>query len=346
MPEFDYESRIVAPEYAPADRDIDTSLRPKTLAEYIGQEKVKENLEIYIKAAKLRGESLDHCLLYGPPGLGKTTLAGIIANEMNVNLRVTSGPAIEKQGDLAALLTNLNEGDVLFIDEIHRLSRSIEEVLYPAMEDFALDIIIGKGPSARSIRLDLPRFTLVGATTRSGQLTAPLRDRFGVLMRLELYTPAQLAEIVTRSAGILDIQIEYDGALEIASRSRGTPRIANRLLKRVRDIAQVEHNGMITKDVARLALSRFEIDELGLDDFDRKMLTTIIKTYGGGPVGLDTLAAAVGEDSVTIEDVYEPYLMQIGFLSRTNRGRCVTGAAYDHLGIPHDGADPGEQMSF
>lgn len=346
MPEFDYESRIVAPEYTPVDSDIDTSLRPKMLTEYIGQDKVKKNLDIYIKAAKLRNESLDHCLLYGPPGLGKTTLAGIIANEMGVNLRVTSGPAIEKQGDLAALLTNLNEGDVLFIDEIHRLSRSIEEVLYPAMEDFALDIIIGKGPSARSIRLDLPHFTLVGATTRSGQLTAPLRDRFGVLLRLELYSPEQLADIVTRSAGILNISIEREGALEIASRSRGTPRIANRLLKRVRDIAQVEHDGVITERIAQLALSRFEIDELGLDDFDRRMLTTIIKTYGGGPVGLDTLAAAVGEDSVTIEDVYEPYLMQIGFLSRTNRGRCVTAAAYDHLGIAHGNAVSGDQLSI
>ncbi len=335
MAETDYEGRFVAPEYTPADNEIDLSLRPKVFSEYIGQEKVKENLDIYIKAAKLRNESLDHCLLYGPPGLGKTTLAGIIANEMGVNLRVTSGPAIEKQGDLAALLTNLNEGDVLFIDEIHRLSRSIEEVLYPAMEDFALDIIIGKGPSARSIRLDLPHFTLVGATTRSGQLTAPLRDRFGVLLRLELYTPDELADIVTRSAGILNIKIERDGALEIASRSRGTPRIANRLLKRVRDIAQVEYKGIITEEIARLALSRFEIDELGLDDFDRRMLKTIIKTYNGGPVGLDTLAAAVGEDSITIEDVYEPYLMQIGFLSRTNRGRCVTTAAYEHLGFSH-----------
>ncbi len=346
MSEFDYESRIVAPEYTPVDSDIDTSLRPKTLTEYIGQDKVKENLDIYIKAAKLRGESLDHCLLYGPPGLGKTTLAGIIANEMGVNLRVTSGPAIEKQGDLAALLTNLNEGDVLFIDEIHRLSRSIEEILYPAMEDYALDIIIGKGPSARSIRLDLPRFTLVGATTRSGQLTAPLRDRFGVLLRLELYTPEQLADIVTRSAGILNIGIEHDGALEIASRSRGTPRIANRLLKRVRDIAQVEYDGVITEAIAQNALQRFEIDELGLDDFDRRMLTTIIKTYNGGPVGLDTLAAAVGEDSITIEDVYEPYLMQIGFLSRTNRGRCVTHAAYEHLGIPHGNCECAEQMKL
>lgn len=344
MQEFDFENRIVTPEYTSSDIDTEISLRPKMLTEYIGQDKAKENLEIYIKAAKLRGESLDHCLLYGPPGLGKTTLAGIIANEMGVNLRVTSGPAIEKQGDLAALLTNLNEGDVLFIDEIHRLSRSVEEVLYPAMEDFALDIIIGKGPSARSIRLDLPKFTLVGATTRSGQLTAPLRDRFGVLLRLELYTPEQLAQIVTRSAGILNIGIEPDGALEIASRSRGTPRIANRLLKRVRDIAQVEYNGVITEDIARLALSRFEIDELGLDDFDRKMLTTIIKTYNGGPVGLDTIAAAVGEDSITVEDVYEPYLMQIGFLSRTNRGRCATAAAYDHLGIPHGNCDCAEQM--
>lgn len=346
MPEFDYESRIVAPEYTPVDSDIDTSLRPKTLTEYVGQDKVKENLNIYIKAAKLRGESLDHCLLYGPPGLGKTTLAGIIANEMGVNLRVTSGPAIEKQGDLAALLTNLNEGDVLFIDEIHRLSRSIEEILYPAMEDYALDIIIGKGPSARSIRLDLPKFTLVGATTRSGQLTAPLRDRFGVLLRLELYTPEQLADIVIRSAGILNIAIEKEGALEIASRSRGTPRIANRLLKRVRDIAQVEYDGVITEEIAQSALSRFEIDELGLDDFDRRMLSTIIKTYNGGPVGLDTLSAAIGEDSVTIEDVYEPYLMQIGFLSRTNRGRCVTAAAYEHLGIPFGNGNCCDQLTI
>lgn len=346
MNDQDFESRIVAPEFTSLDSEIDTSLRPKMLTEYVGQDKVKENLDIYIKAAKLRGESLDHCLLYGPPGLGKTTLAGIIANEMGVNLRVTSGPAIEKQGDLAALLTNLNEGDVLFIDEIHRLSRSIEEILYPAMEDFALDIIIGKGPSARSIRLDLPKFTLVGATTRSGQLTAPLRDRFGVLLRLELYTPEQLADIITRSAGILNVGIEREGALEIASRSRGTPRIANRLLKRVRDIAQVEFDGVVTEEIAQNALSRFEIDELGLDDFDRRMLTTIIKTYNGGPVGLDTLAAAVGEDSITIEDVYEPYLMQIGFLSRTNRGRCVTELAYEHLGIPHGNSDGGGQMKF
>lgn len=346
MPEFDYESRIVAPEYSPVDNEIDTSLRPKMLTEYVGQDKVKENLNIAIKAAKLRGESLEHCLLYGPPGLGKTTLANIIANEMGVNIRVTSGPAIEKQGDLAALLTNLNEGDVLFIDEIHRLSRSIEEVLYSAMEDFALDIIIGKGPSARSIRLDLPKFTLIGATTRSGQLTAPLRARFGLHLRLDLYTPEQLADIVSRSAGILNIGIDKDGALEIASRSRGTPRIANRLLKRVRDIAQVEYDGYITDEIAGNALSRFEIDELGLDDFDRRLLTTIIKTYSGGPVGLDTLAAALGDESITIEEVYEPYLMQIGFLSRTTRGRCVTNLAYEHLGLPHGNAECCDQMKF
>ncbi|MBE6799244.1 MAG: Holliday junction branch migration DNA helicase RuvB [Ruminococcaceae bacterium] len=340
MTETDFESRIVAPEFTSLDTDIDKSLRPRTLIDYIGQDKVKENLDIYMKAARLRGESLDHCLLYGPPGLGKTTLAGIIANEMGVNLRVTSGPAIEKQGDLAALLTNLSEGDILFIDEIHRLSRSVEEVLYSAMEDFALDIIIGKGPSARSIRLDLPHFTLVGATTRSGQLTAPLRDRFGVLLRLELYTPEQLAGIIRRSAGILGVELDDDGALEIASRSRGTPRIANRLLKRVRDIAQVEYDGCITEGVAQSALRRFEIDELGLDEFDRRMLSTIITTYNGGPVGLETLAAALGEEAITIEDVYEPYLMQIGYLSRTHRGRCVTKAAYEHLGIAYN--DPAE----
>lgn len=331
--EMDFENRIVSPDYSYAEDDGELSLRPKSLSEYIGQDKVKENLNIYIKAALQRKESLDHVLLYGPPGLGKTTLSGIIAKEMGVNLRVTSGPAIEKQGDLVAILTSLNEGDVLFIDEIHRLSRNVEEILYPAMEDFSLDIILGKGPSARSIRLDVPHFTLVGATTRSGQLTAPLRDRFGVLLRLELYTPEQLAQIVTRSAGILGIEIEHDGALEIASRSRGTPRIANRLLRRVRDIAQVEYDGIITESTARAALSRFEIDELGLDDFDRKMLSTIITNYSGGPVGLDTLAAALGEEAVTIEDVYEPYLMQIGFLTRTARGRCVTKLAYDHLGI-------------
>ncbi len=331
--EMDFENRIVSPDYSYTEDDGELTLRPKTLDDYIGQDKVKDNLRIYIKAALQRNESLDHVLLYGPPGLGKTTLSGIIAREMGVNLRVTSGPAIEKQGDLVAILTSLNQGDVLFIDEIHRLSRNVEEILYPAMEDFSLDIILGKGPSARSIRLDVPHFTLVGATTRSGQLTAPLRDRFGVLLRLELYTPEQLAQIVTRSAGILGIEIEQDGALEIASRSRGTPRIANRLLRRVRDIAQVEYDGVITEEVARKALSRFEIDELGLDDFDRKMLSTIITNYSGGPVGLDTLAAAMGEEAVTIEDVYEPYLMQIGFLTRTARGRCVTKLAYDHLDI-------------
>ena len=335
--EMDFENRIVSPDYSFAEDDGERSLRPKSLSEYIGQDKVKENLSIYIKAALQRKEPLDHVLLYGPPGLGKTTLSGIIAKEMGVNLRVTSGPAIEKQGDLVAILTSLNEGDVLFIDEIHRLPRNVEEILYPAMEDFSLDIILGKGPSARSIRLDVPKFTLVGATTRSGQLTAPLRDRFGVLLRLELYTPEQLAQIVTRSAGILGIETEYDGALEIASRSRGTPRIANRLLRRVRDIAQIQFDGVITEKTARAALSRFEIDELGLDDFDRKMLSTIIKNYSGGPVGLDTLAAAMGEEAVTIEDVYEPYLMQIGFLTRTARGRCVTKLAYDHLSIPMSG---------
>ncbi len=333
---MDFENRIVSPEYSVNDDDTELSLRPKTLDDYVGQDKAKDNLSIYIKAARQRNESLDHVLLYGPPGLGKTTLSGIIAREMGVNLRVTSGPAIEKQGDLVAILTSLNEGDVLFIDEIHRLSRNVEEILYPAMEDFSLDIILGKGPSARSIRLDVPHFTLVGATTRSGQLTAPLRDRFGVLLRLELYTPEQLGQIVKRSAGILGIPIDDEGALEIASRSRGTPRIANRLLKRVRDIAQIEFDGVINVEVAQSALARFEIDELGLDDFDRKMLTAIINNYSGGPVGLDTLAAAVGEEAITIEDVYEPYLMQIGFLTRTPRGRCVTQQAYDHLGVKNN----------
>ena len=333
MEEMDFENRIVTPEYTSFDDETEVSLRPMRLDDYIGQDKAKENLSIYIKAAKQRNESLDHVLLYGPPGLGKTTLSNIIAKEMGVNIRVTSGPAIEKQGDLVAILTNLAEGDVLFIDEIHRLPRQVEEILYPAMEDYSLDIIIGKGPAARSIRLDIPHFTLVGATTRSGQLSAPLRDRFGVLLRLELYTPEQLAKIVERSAGILGIPIDNDGALEIASRSRGTPRIANRLLKRVRDIAEVEYNGSISFEVAHGALKRFEIDELGLDDFDRRMLSTIINNYNGGPVGLDTLAAAVGEESITIEDVYEPYLMQIGFLVRTGRGRCVTPAAYRHLDL-------------
>ena len=331
--DFDYEERYVSAEYTSVDNDIETSLRPRVMSEYIGQDKVKENLEIYIQAAKNRGESLDHVLLYGPPGLGKTTLAGIIANEMGVNLRVTSGPAIEKQGDLAALLTNLSEGDVLFIDEVHRLNRSVEEILYPAMEDNALDIIIGKGPSARSIRLDLPKFTLVGATTRAGQLSAPLRDRFGVVERLELYTTEQLAQIVTRSAGILGIEIEKYGALEIASRSRGTPRIANRLLKRSRDFAEIMGNGVITNDTANYALEKMGIDNLGLDEIDRRLLMTMIKSYNGGPVGLETIAAAIGEEAVTIEDVYEPYLMQIGFLGRTPRGRVATVEAYRHLGI-------------
>ena len=336
--ETDYESRFVGAEYSSAeDNETELSLRPKVLADYIGQDKVKDNLSVYIEAAKQRGEPLDHVLLYGPPGLGKTTLAGIIANEMGVNFRVTSGPAIEKPGDLAALLTNLSEGDVLFIDEIHRLSRQVEEVLYPAMEDNELDIIIGKGPSARSIRLDLNKFTLVGATTRAGQLSAPLRDRFGVIFRLELYTTEQLAEIVNRSAGILGIGIDPEGANEIASRSRGTPRIANRFLKRARDFAQIVGDGSITKEAASIALAKMEVDELGLDSVDRLILTSMIKNYNGGPVGLETIAAAVGEEAVTIEDVYEPYLMQIGFLSRTPRGRCVTPAGYAHLGMKMPG---------
>ena len=309
------------------------SLRPKSLDEYIGQEKAKENLTIFIEAARGRGEPLDHVLLHGPPGLGKTTLAAIIAHEMGVNLRITSGPTIEKAGDLAALLTNLGENDILFVDEIHRLNRAVEEILYPAMEDYALDIIIGKGPSANSIRLDLPRFTLVGATTRSGQLSAPLRDRFGVMLRLELYSADDLCKIVTRSAGILDVPIELDGAIEIASRSRGTPRIANRMLRRVRDFAQVKADGIITRKVADNALTSLEVDHLGLDSLDRRMLTSIIEHYGGGPVGLETLAATVGEESITLEDVYEPYLLQNGFLSRTPRGRCVTPKAYKHLGL-------------
>lgn len=315
------------------------SLRPKRLREYIGQEKAKENLSVFIDAAKMRGEPLDHVLLHGPPGLGKTTLSGIIANEMGVNIRVTSGPAIEKPGDLAALLTNLAENDILFVDEIHRLNRSVEEILYPAMEDFAIDIIIGKGPSANSIRLDLPRFTLIGATTRAGQLSAPLRDRFGVLLRLELYSPEELGQIVTRSAGILNVPIEPAGAAEIARRARGTPRIANRLLRRVRDFAQVRAGGVITQGVADQALTALEVDQLGLDAVDRRMLRSIITHYGGGPVGLETLAATVGEEAVTLEDVYEPYLMQMGFLTRTPRGRCVTRQAYEHLGIPFQGQE-------
>lgn len=337
MDEMDFENRIVSTEFNQADGDMENSLRPKQMSDYIGQDKVKENLSVYIQAARGRGEALDHVLLYGPPGLGKTTLAGIIANEMGVNIRITSGPAIEKQGDLAALLTNLQEGDVLFIDEIHRLNRSVEEVLYPAMEDRALDIIIGKGPSARSIRLDLPNFTLVGATTRAGQLSAPLRDRFGVIMRLELYTPQELAIVVKRSASILGIDIDDEGAAQIAARSRGTPRIANRLLKRSRDFAEVKYNGVITREAAADALSRMEVDELGLDATDRRLLTAMIKNYNGGPVGLETIAAAIGEEAVTIEDVYEPYLMQIGFLSRTPRGRCASPAAYKHLGFEQDG---------
>ena len=346
--EFDFENRIMTTSYTKEDSGTDTSLRPKTLEDYIGQDKVKENLKIYIEAAKMRGESLDHVLLYGPPGLGKTTLSNIIAAEMGVNIRITSGPAIEKQGDLAALLTNLSEGDVLFIDEIHRLSRSVEEILYPAMEDNALDIIIGKGPAARSIRIDLPRFTLIGATTRAGQLTPPLRDRFGVVLKLELYTPEELTTIVMRSASILGFSITEDGAYEIASRSRGTPRIANRLIKRVRDFAQVSGQDKIDSRIANIALGRLEIDGLGLDNTDRRMLETIIKFYDGGPVGLETVAATVGEEAVTLEDVYEPYLLQIGFLSRTPRGRCATRLAYEHLGLnysPKQSARPAEQIN-
>ncbi len=335
----DGEEKIVTSTSFQPEDAAEGSLRPRTLDEYIGQEKAKENLRIFIQAAKLRGEALDHVLLHGPPGLGKTTLAGIIANEMGVNLRITSGPSIEKAGDLAALLTNLQENDILFVDEIHRLDRAVEEVLYPAMEDFVIDIIIGKGPSANSIRLDLPHFTLIGATTRSGQLTAPLRDRFGVTLRLELYTPEELARIVTRSAGILGIEIEPEGAREIASRSRGTPRIANRMLRRVRDFAQVTAGGVITRAVANDALLRLDVDRDGLDALDRRMLRAIIDYYGGGPVGLETLAATINEEAVTLEDVYEPYLMQQGYLTRTPRGRCVTRKAFEHLGLEFHGQE-------
>ena len=332
--EMEFAPRMISPESSSEDSDIEVTLRPQTLNDYIGQDKVKENLAVYIEAAKRRHEPLDHVLLYGPPGLGKTTLSAIIAHEMGVNLRITTGPAIEKPGDLVSLLTSLSENDVLFIDEIHRLSRAVEEILYPALEDRVIDIIIGKGPSARSIRMDLKPFTLIGATTRAGQLSSPLRDRFGVIQRLELYSKEQLTDIIRRSSMILGIPCTADGAGEIAGRARGTPRIANRLLKRVRDFADVMGNGEITQELAKIALSRLEIDKLGLDNLDRRLLMMIIRGYGGGPVGLETLAAALGEESVTLEDVCEPFLMQLGFLSRTPRGRCVTRLAYEHLGIP------------
>lgn len=346
--DMQFEERMVTPREVEEDREAEVTLRPQTLVEYIGQDKVKENLAVYIEAAKRRGDPLDHVLLYGPPGLGKTTLSSIIAHEMGVNLRVTAGPAIEKAGDLAAILTNLQPNDVLFIDEIHRLNRQVEEILYPALEDHAIDIIMGKGPSARSLRVDLNPFTLVGATTRAGQLSSPLRDRFGVILRLELYTTEQLTDIVRRSAMLLKIPCSIDGATEIAGRARGTPRIANRLLKRVRDFADVMGNGEITQEIAHMALDRLEIDELGLDSNDRRMLEMIIKGYSGGPVGLETLASALGEETVTLEDVCEPYLMQLGFLARTPRGRCATALAYQHLGYqqPDSGGGMDGQMKF
>lgn len=346
--DMQFEERMVTPREVEEDREAEVTLRPQTLVEYIGQDKVKENLAVYIEAAKRRGDPLDHVLLYGPPGLGKTTLSSIIAHEMGVNLRVTTGPAIEKAGDLAAILTNLQPNDVLFIDEIHRLNRQVEEILYPALEDHAIDIIMGKGPSARSLRVDLNPFTLVGATTRAGQLSSPLRDRFGVILRLELYTTEQLTDIVRRSAMLLKIPCSIDGAMEIAGRARGTPRIANRLLKRVRDFADVMGNGEITQEIAHMALDRLEIDELGLDSNDRRMLEMIIKGYSGGPVGLETLASALGEETVTLEDVCEPYLMQLGFLARTPRGRCATALAYQHLGYqqPDSGGGMDGQMKF
>lgn len=346
--DMQFESRMVTPKQVEEDSEVEVSLRPQSLLEYIGQDKVKENLAVYIEAAKRRGDPLDHVLLYGPPGLGKTTLSAIIAHEMGVNLRVTTGPAIEKAGDLAAILTNLQPNDVLFIDEIHRLNRQVEEILYPALEDHAIDIIMGKGPSARSLRVDLNPFTLVGATTRAGQLSSPLRDRFGVILRLELYNTEQLTDIVRRSAMLLKIPCSIDGATEIAGRARGTPRIANRLLKRVRDFADVMGDGEITQDIAHMALDRLEIDELGLDSNDRRMLEMIIKGYGGGPVGLETLASALGEETVTLEDVCEPYLMQLGFLARTPRGRCATALAYQHLGyaMPNSGGGVEGQMTL